>query len=94
MLTHNVLTALKRIALPEPWLRARPKRLRFQICVSPGKLIHHARRVLSVSCSIAGEAAVGILKADAAAATAQIGTAAHRPCVSLANVPLPDDGRS
>lgn len=44
VLTHNVLTALKRIALPEPWLRARPKRLRFQIFVSPGKLIHHARQ--------------------------------------------------
>ena len=46
VLTHNVLTALKRIALPEPWLRARPKRLRFQIFVSPGKLVHHARQVL------------------------------------------------
>jgi hypothetical protein len=45
VLTHNVLTALKRIALPEPWLRARPKRLRFQIFISPGKLIHHARQV-------------------------------------------------
>ena len=44
VLTHNVLTALKRIALSEPWLRARPKRLRFQIFVSPGKLIHHARQ--------------------------------------------------
>jgi hypothetical protein len=46
VLTHNVLTALKRIALPEPWLRARPKRLRFQIFLSPGKLVHHARQVL------------------------------------------------
>ena len=46
VLTHNVLTALKRIALPEPWLRARPKRLRFQIFYSPGKLVHHARQVL------------------------------------------------
>jgi hypothetical protein len=46
VLTHNVLTALKRIALPEPWLRARPKRLRFQIFCSPGKLVHHARQVL------------------------------------------------
>ena len=44
--THNVMTALKRIALPEPWLRARPKRLRSQIFVSPGKLVHHARQVL------------------------------------------------
>ena len=41
-----MLTALKRIALPEPWLRARPKRLRFQIFCSPGKLVHHARQVL------------------------------------------------
>jgi len=41
-----VRTALKRIALPEPWLRARPKRLRFQIFCSPGKLVHHARQVL------------------------------------------------
>jgi hypothetical protein len=46
VLTHNVLTALKRIALPEPWLHARPKRLRFQIFCSPGKLVHHARQVL------------------------------------------------
>lgn len=46
VLTHNVLTALKRIALSEPWLRARPKRLRFQIFCSPGKLVHHARQVL------------------------------------------------
>ena len=44
VLTHNVLTGLKRIALPEPWLRARPKRMRFQIFVSPGKFIHHARQ--------------------------------------------------
>jgi hypothetical protein len=46
VMTHNVMTALKRIALPERWLRARPKRLRFQIFLSPGKLIHHARQVL------------------------------------------------
>ena len=46
VITHNVLTALKRIALPESWLRARPKRIRFQIFCSPGKLVHHARQVL------------------------------------------------
>lgn len=45
VVTHNVLTALKRVALPEQWLQARPKRLRFQIFVSPGKLIHHARQL-------------------------------------------------
>lgn len=46
LLTHNVLTALKRIGLPEPWLRARPKRLRFQIFCSPGRLVRHARTLL------------------------------------------------
>ena len=45
-MTHNVLTGLKRIALKPEWLRARPKRLRFQIFFSPGKLVHHARQVL------------------------------------------------
>ena len=47
VITHNVLTALKRIALKPEWLRARPKRLRFHFFCSPGKLIHHARRVLA-----------------------------------------------
>jgi len=43
VMTHNVLTGLKRIALKPDYLRARPKRLRFKIFCSPGKLIHHAR---------------------------------------------------
>jgi len=30
VMTYNVLTALKRLALPEKWLIARPKRMRFQ----------------------------------------------------------------
>jgi hypothetical protein len=44
VVTHNVLTALKRLALPEKWLTARPKKMRFQIFCSPGKLVSHARR--------------------------------------------------
>ncbi len=44
ILTHNVLTALQRLALPEKWLTARPKRMPFQIFGSPGKLVLHARR--------------------------------------------------
>lgn len=44
VMTHNVLTALKRLALPEKWLTARPKKMRFQIFCSPGKLVSHARR--------------------------------------------------
>lgn len=46
VLTHNVLTALQRLALPPELLRARPKRLRFLIFNTPGKLVHHARRTL------------------------------------------------
>ena len=44
VLTFNVLTALKRLALPPELLAARPKRLRFLIFTTPGKLVHHARR--------------------------------------------------
>jgi hypothetical protein len=46
VLTYNVLTALKRLALPPELLLARPKRLRFLIFNTPGKLVHHARRTL------------------------------------------------
>jgi hypothetical protein len=46
VLTYNVLTALKRLALPPELLNARPKRLRFLIFNTPGKLVHHARRLL------------------------------------------------
>jgi hypothetical protein len=51
VLTHNVITALKRMALPESYLAARPKRLRFLIFNTAGRILHHARRVL---CRIAG----------------------------------------
>ena len=46
VLTFNVLTALKRLALPPELLAARPKRLRFLVFTTPGKLVHHARRTL------------------------------------------------
>lgn len=44
-MTHNVLTVLKGLALPEKWLTARPKKMRFQIFCSSGKLVSHARKV-------------------------------------------------
>jgi len=46
ILTHNVLTALKRLALPPKLWAARPKRLRFLIFHTPGRIVHHARRLL------------------------------------------------
>jgi hypothetical protein len=52
ILTHNVMTALKRMALPEEYATARPKRLRFLIFHTAGRIVHHARRVV---CRITGE---------------------------------------
>jgi hypothetical protein len=46
VLTYNVLTALKRLALPAELLTARPKRLRFLIFNTPGKLVRHARQLI------------------------------------------------
>ena len=46
MISHNVLTALKRLALPAELVTARPKRLRFLILNTPGRLVHHARRLI------------------------------------------------
>lgn len=46
IITHNVLTALKRLALPPELVAARPKRLRFLIFQTAGRLVHHARKVL------------------------------------------------
>lgn len=51
ILTHNVMTALKRMALPEEYATARPKRLRFLIFNTAGRIVHHARRVV---CRIGG----------------------------------------
>jgi len=45
LLTHNVLTALKRLALPPELLTARPKRLRFLVFTVPGRLVIHARQL-------------------------------------------------
>ena len=46
VLTHNVLTALKRLALPPELLAARPKRLRFLFFHTAGRLVHHARQLI------------------------------------------------
>ena len=46
VLAHNVLTALKRLALPPELLSARPKRLRFLIFNIAGRLVHHARQTV------------------------------------------------
>ena len=46
VIAYNVITALKRLALPAELLAARPKRLRFLIFNTAGRLVHHARRIV------------------------------------------------
>jgi hypothetical protein len=46
VLTYNLLTALKRLTLPGDFASARPKRLRFLLFNTVGKVVHHARRTL------------------------------------------------
>jgi Transposase DDE domain group 1 len=43
-LTYNLLSALKRLTLPGDLRTARPKRLRFLLCNTVGKVVAHARR--------------------------------------------------
>lgn len=45
VISHNVITALKRLALPPDLISARPKRLRFLIFNTAGQVLHHARRI-------------------------------------------------
>ncbi len=45
VLTYNVLNALKRHALPERFLTARPKRLRFELFTVPARLVRHSGSV-------------------------------------------------
>ncbi len=45
VITHNVLTALKRLALPPEHFTARPKRLRFLYLNLAGRVLHHARTI-------------------------------------------------
>lgn len=51
-LTFNLLTVLKRRALPERYRVARPKRLRFELFTAPGRLVtHQSSLVVRVSAS-------------------------------------------
>jgi hypothetical protein len=46
LLTYNVLSALKSLALPAPLSAARPKRLRFTVFTLAGQILTHAGRVV------------------------------------------------
>jgi hypothetical protein len=46
VITHNLLQLLKKVALPEEYANAHPKRLRFSVFTVMGRVISHAGRVL------------------------------------------------
>lgn len=61
-ITFNLITALKRYALPERYRLARPKRLRFEVFTLPGKLSFHENQ-LAVKISASAERAEEIISA-------------------------------
>lgn len=46
VITHNLLQLLKKVALPEEYAHAHPKRLRFSVFTVMGRVVSHAGRVL------------------------------------------------
>ncbi len=62
LLTYNVLSALKALALPPHLSAARPKRLRFTLFTLAGRLISHAGR-LRVRISAEAEPLAGLIAA-------------------------------
>ena len=46
VLTANLLTALKKITLPQDWITHRPQRLRFLLLHLAGRLVQHGRRLI------------------------------------------------
>jgi hypothetical protein len=62
LLTYNVLSALKSLALPPALSAARPKRLRFTLFTLAGRLITHAGQLV-LRVSAAAEALAGLIAA-------------------------------
>ena len=62
VLTYNLLSALKRLALPGDLSAARPKRLRFLVFNTVGKVVQHARRTLVRFTSAAQQALLALAR--------------------------------
>jgi hypothetical protein len=73
LLTYNVLSALKSLALPSALSAARPKRLRFTVFTLAGRLVNHADR-LWLRIGAAAERLAGLI-----AARGQLLRLAHAP---------------
>ena len=50
-LTYNLLTLLRKHALPERFRRARPKRMRFELFTLPARLVQHQRQIVVRVCA-------------------------------------------
>ncbi len=59
VITHNLLQLLKRVALPDEYANAHPKRLRFAVFTIMGRLVRHAGQDLL---RIAGEALETVIR--------------------------------
>jgi hypothetical protein len=75
LLTYNVLSALKSLALPPALSAARPKRLRFTVFTLAGRLLAHAGRLV-LRLSAAAERLAGLI-----AARERLALVAHAPPV-------------
>jgi hypothetical protein len=64
VLTYNLLRALKRLALPGDLSEARPKRLRFLVFNTVGKVVQHACRTLLRLTSAAQQALVALARSN------------------------------
>jgi hypothetical protein len=62
LLTYNVLSAMKSLALPPALSTARPKRLRFTLFTLAGRLVTHARQLV-LRVSAAAERLAGLIAA-------------------------------
>jgi hypothetical protein len=62
LLTYNVLSALKSLALPSALSAARPKRLRFALFTLAGRLVTHAGQLV-LRVTAAAEHLAGLLAA-------------------------------
>ena len=69
VLTYNLLSALKQIALPGEFSDARPKRLRFLVFNTVGKVTHHARQILLRLTSETHKAILELARSQIAALT-------------------------
>ena len=62
ILAHNLNVAMKRLVLGPAWVAKRMKALRFALIGLPGRVVHHARRLI-VRLSAAGDALALLLSA-------------------------------